>query len=137
MVTVHRSRGKDTPAMSYEVIDNPARLTDKDWHRVVAVFALGAAWQFKGWYWTTPTDIFTHGMPKWRLSVLALSVALVKGFFVQYEDEQTPDLIKQWSVKVIKVSHGSILFLSHSNAGEPEQASLGCNRIAHLLATAG
>src|SRR6185312_3642863 len=32
-----------------------------------------------------------------------LNPAPVKGFYLQYEDEQTPDLIKQWSVQVIKV----------------------------------
>lgn len=30
-VTVTRSAGKGLPGVPYEVIDNPARLTDKDW----------------------------------------------------------------------------------------------------------
>lgn len=32
----------------YRVIDNPAKLTPQDWNRVVAVFVMGPAWQFKG-----------------------------------------------------------------------------------------
>ena len=44
----------------YRVIDNPAKLTNADWDRVVAVFALGQAWQFKGWPWDgNPTVIFS------------------------------------------------------------------------------
>uniref|UniRef100_A0A182T8M0 Paf1 complex subunit Cdc73 N-terminal domain-containing protein n=1 Tax=Anopheles maculatus TaxID=74869 RepID=A0A182T8M0_9DIPT len=33
----------------YRVIDNPSKLTAHDWNRVVAVFVMGPAWQFKGW----------------------------------------------------------------------------------------
>ena len=44
----------------YRVIDNPAKLTNADWDRVVAVFVMGQAWQFKGWPWEgNPTVIFS------------------------------------------------------------------------------
>ena len=44
----------------YRVIDNPGKLTNADWDRVVAVFVLGQAWQFKGWPWDgNPTVIFS------------------------------------------------------------------------------
>ena len=44
----------------YRVIDNPAKLTNADWERVVAVFVMGQAWQFKGWPWDgNPTQIFS------------------------------------------------------------------------------
>ena len=44
----------------YRVIDNPAKLTNADWDRVVAVFVMGQAWQFKGWPWDgNPTVIFS------------------------------------------------------------------------------
>ncbi|KAH8340037.1 hypothetical protein KR067_006781 [Drosophila pandora] len=33
----------------YRVIDNVSRLTNEEWERVAAVFALGPHWQFKGW----------------------------------------------------------------------------------------
>lgn len=44
----------------YRVIDNPQKLTNADWDRVVAVFVMGPAWQFKGWPWDgNPVDIFS------------------------------------------------------------------------------
>ncbi|KAH8319909.1 hypothetical protein KR074_009151 [Drosophila pseudoananassae] len=33
----------------YRVIDKVSRLTNEEWERVAAVFALGPRWQFKGW----------------------------------------------------------------------------------------
>lgn len=43
----------------YRVIDNPQKLTAQDWQRVVAVFVMGPAWQFKGWPWDgNPVEIF-------------------------------------------------------------------------------
>ncbi|KAH8275411.1 hypothetical protein KR026_006745 [Drosophila bipectinata] len=33
----------------YRVIDKVSRLTNEEWERVTAVFALGPTWQFKGW----------------------------------------------------------------------------------------
>lgn len=50
----------------YRVIDNPQKLTDADWERVVAVFIMGPAWQFKGWpYEGDPVQIFSKS--EWRL----------------------------------------------------------------------
>lgn len=44
----------------YRVIDNPQKLTNADWDRVVAVFVMGPAWQFKGWPWDgNPVEIFS------------------------------------------------------------------------------
>lgn len=46
----------------YRVIDNPAKLTAQDWNRVVGVFVMGPAWQFKGWPWDgNPVEIFSKG----------------------------------------------------------------------------
>ena len=51
----------------YRVIDNPAKLTNADWDRVVAVFVMGQAWQFKGWPWDgNPTQIFSKGKSKYQ-----------------------------------------------------------------------
>ena len=45
----------------YRIIDNPAKLTPQDWNRVVAVFVMGPAWQFKGWPWDgNPVEIFSQ-----------------------------------------------------------------------------
>ncbi len=54
-------------------------------HRVVAVFTSGQAWQFKGWKYTNPTDLFANA----------------RGFYVKYDDEKVPDSVKSWDVKVI------------------------------------
>jgi hypothetical protein len=46
----------------YRIIDNPQKLSPADWDRVVAVFVMGPAWQFKGWPWDgNPTEIFARG----------------------------------------------------------------------------
>lgn len=73
----------------YQVITDAsiAKLQPHDWNRIIAVFATGASWQFKNWEWKTPVEIFSK----------------VKGYFVQYEDEKTPDSIAQWDIKVLTV----------------------------------
>jgi len=46
----------------YRVIDTPQKLAPADWDRVVAVFVMGPAWQFKGWPWDgNPVEIFVRG----------------------------------------------------------------------------
>jgi parafibromin len=54
-------RRKDgNTSVPYRVIDQPSKLSDADWNRVVAVFVLGPAWQFKGWPWDgNPVEIFS------------------------------------------------------------------------------
>lgn len=45
----------------YRVTDNPSKLSYADWDRVVAVFAMGPAWQFKGWpNEGNPVEIFNR-----------------------------------------------------------------------------
>lgn len=47
----------------YRVTDNPSKLSYADWDRVVAVFAMGPAWQFKGWpNEGNPVEIFNRSM---------------------------------------------------------------------------
>jgi len=45
----------------YQIVDNPARLSLEEWGRVAAVFVHGPAWQFKGWKWENPVDLFQKG----------------------------------------------------------------------------
>ena len=53
-------RQKGGVSVPYRVIDNPQKLSDVDWERVVAVFVMGPAWQFKGWPWGgNPVEIFS------------------------------------------------------------------------------
>lgn len=54
--------------MPYRIIDNPNKLSAQDWNRVVGVFVMGPAWQFKGWPWDgNPTEIFAKS--KFSLSL--------------------------------------------------------------------
>lgn len=54
-------RKEGNVTVPYRVIDNPSKLTPQEWNRVVAVFVMGPAWQFKGWPWTgNPVEIFAQ-----------------------------------------------------------------------------
>jgi len=72
----------------FHVIDCTTKLTPHDWGRVVAVFVLGQAWQFKDWYWPAIVEIFVN----------------VKGFYLKYDDAVIPADVKSWSVKTLSVS---------------------------------
>ena len=53
-------RPKSGGSVPYRIIDNPQKLNLDDWERVVAVFVMGPAWQFKGWPWDgNPVEIFS------------------------------------------------------------------------------
>ena len=59
-VLIQRKKADNTIAM-YRIIDNPLKLQDQDWARVVAVFVQGPLWQFKGWPWQgNPVEIFSR-----------------------------------------------------------------------------
>ncbi len=46
--------------MVYHVIDSVDRMKPTDWDRVVAIFVTGQKWQFRGWRWEEPVDIFSR-----------------------------------------------------------------------------
>jgi parafibromin len=71
----------------YRVIDDPTKLLDAEWDLVVAVFATGQAWQFKGWKYSTPVTLFQH--------VLGVHVCI---------DSAAVDVnVQSWNCKVLKV----------------------------------
>ena len=73
----------------YEIIDSPLRLSSSDWERVVAVFAMGKDWQFKGWKWPTAVEVFSNSL----------------GVYLQYNDVLAPpDAIQKWNVTVLDLS---------------------------------
>jgi hypothetical protein len=55
-----------TSLPKFLVLDTVDTLKDRDWDRVVAVFATGQDWQFKGWKWERPVDIFSNGIDHLR-----------------------------------------------------------------------
>ncbi|KAL0275871.1 UNVERIFIED_CONTAM: hypothetical protein PYX00_003597 [Menopon gallinae] len=73
----------------YRVIDNPQKLTNADWDRVVAVFVMGPAWQFKGWPWDgNPVEIF----------------AKICAFHLKYDEMKLDANVGKWAVNVIELS---------------------------------
>uniref|UniRef100_A0A914Y723 Parafibromin n=2 Tax=Panagrolaimus superbus TaxID=310955 RepID=A0A914Y723_9BILA len=85
---IHR-RKENGHTVPYRIVDNPSRLNDEEWDRVVAVFVQGPAWQFKGWHWGgNPTTIFSH----------------VCGFHLKFEDAKTDANVAKWAVDVLSLS---------------------------------
>ena len=75
--------------ITYDVIDNPTtRLKKEEWSRVVAVIAQGASWQFKGWQYSDPVDLFSRAF----------------GFYIGLDGATVPGELRNWNVKLGKVS---------------------------------
>ncbi|KAI3422279.1 hypothetical protein GPALN_012805 [Globodera pallida] len=80
---------KNGATVPYRVVDNPTRLKDDEWERVVAVFVQGPAWQFKNWKWNgNPVEIFAN----------------IAAFHLQFDELPTDPNVKKWSVQVLKLS---------------------------------
>ncbi|KAK9881909.1 hypothetical protein WA026_018103 [Henosepilachna vigintioctopunctata] len=81
-------RRKNEQTVPYRVVDNPAKLRPIDWERVVAVFVMGPAWQFKGYPWENPVEIF----------------AKVAAFHLKYDEMKLDSNVAKWAVTVIELS---------------------------------
>lgn len=82
--------GKVIEYMDFKVVDNPAKvLKDEEWENIVAVFATGQTWQFKGWKkgYDTPVDLFSR----------------VLGIHLVLEGAPVDANIETWNCKVLKV----------------------------------
>jgi len=64
-----------------------------DWARLVAVFTTGQLWQFKGYKWSQPAELFSKAM----------------GVYVGWTGDQVPDAVKGWgrAVKAVGVEKWS------------------------------
>lgn len=82
----HTKSGKK---LLLRVLDTGTKLTDREWARVVAVFVQGQDWQFKGWKWPTPVELFHN----------------VVGFHFMLDDREVDPKILSWNCKVLKVFH--------------------------------
>ena len=87
-ILIHRTLREGGPNVCFQVIDNAATLRSGDWKKVVCVFASGQQWQFKGWEWEAPVDLFAN----------------VLGLFLTFDDEKIPESVRGWDVKVISVN---------------------------------
>ena len=75
--------------VTYDIIDNPAtRLKKDEWNRVVAVICQGASWQFRGWRYSEPVDLFSRTF----------------GFYVGMEGANIPKELQGWNVKTGKIA---------------------------------
>jgi len=84
------SRLDKTKNVEYHIIEDStlSKLEDKDWDRVVCVFATGANWQFKDFKrWHTPAEIFEN----------------VCGFHLFYDREELNPNIASWKVHTLKI----------------------------------
>eukprot|EP01084_Bolivina_argentea_P274370 467645_1 len=72
----------------FAVVDNPRRLTDDEWNRVVCVVVQGAAWQFKEFKWKQPVNLFQH----------------VLGIHLKYDDVELEPRVAGWNVQVVQIS---------------------------------
>ena len=52
----------------FEIIDNVRNMRSSDWNRLVVAVVSGAAWQFKGFKWKFPVDVFNRGL--WCMDTL-------------------------------------------------------------------
>lgn len=87
---------KSGKTVRFVILDSPAKLRDNDWQRVAAVFAQGQAWQFKGWKWPNPVDLFNN----------------VFGAHVTMDDRELDATIVSWSCKVFKVRDFTLAIFS-------------------------
>lgn len=80
--------GAGTPQVEYEIIDTTRKFSRRDWDRVVAVVPSGQSWQFKGWAWSDPVELFNK----------------VFGYYVGMEGTPIPAELQGWKVKVGNVN---------------------------------
>ena len=85
-------RREDGRTQQFKVVDNVNKLVKQDWDRVVAVFAQGQQWQFKGWPFgntnpPNPVDIFNK----------------VKGFHLKIAGKPMDPNVAKWSVSIIEL----------------------------------
>ncbi|KAI9732588.1 MAG: accessory factor associated with RNA polymerase II [Cirrosporium novae-zelandiae] len=67
--------------------DDPLLFKPDYWSRVVAVFTTGQTWQFRGYKWSNPSELFNHA----------------KGIYVGWGDEDIPQSVKGWGRGVLSV----------------------------------
>jgi parafibromin len=78
---------------------------------VVAVIASGQAWQFKGWKWKFPVEVFKKGTFKpvylppvvVHLTLTDCRSVIACGFHVYTQGSILSEEIKQWDVKILMI----------------------------------
>lgn len=86
METVNRSNSTFS-SLHYKIIDDPTKLLNEEWDRVVAAFVTGQQWQFRGWKYSNPVDLFQH----------------VLGAHLMFDDRAPDATVQSWNCKILKV----------------------------------
>ncbi|KAJ8607679.1 hypothetical protein MRB53_040142 [Persea americana] len=66
------------------IVDSPDQFKPEYWSRVVAVFTTGQTWQFRGYKWRDPRELFAH----------------VQGIYIGEKGLPTPNEVKGWGGSV-------------------------------------
>lgn len=85
-LVIRDKNNNDLPEL-YRLVDEPVKLEKDDWNRVVGIFVVGRAWQFKNWPYNLD-QLFT----KFPL------------FYIKYAREPVDLIIKSWPVNIIEIS---------------------------------
>ncbi|CAO3619525.1 unnamed protein product [Mucor fragilis] len=86
-VTVERKK-PNGQVVPYHIVDSVSQFKQTDWDRVCCVFVAGQLWQFKGWKWEKPVELFSN----------------VKGFYPKWNSDQINAPASEWAVTEINVS---------------------------------
>ncbi|KAI9469049.1 MAG: RNA pol II accessory factor, Cdc73 family-domain-containing protein [Benjaminiella poitrasii] len=85
-VTVERTKANGQ-VVPYHIVDSVASFKQNDWDRVCCVFVAGQLWQFKGWKWEKPIDLFSH----------------VKGFYPKWNSDKVNAPASEWAVAELNI----------------------------------
>ncbi|KAI8093823.1 RNA pol II accessory factor, Cdc73 family-domain-containing protein [Halteromyces radiatus] len=85
-VTVERKRANGQSVV-YHVVDSVSHFKQSDWDRVCCVLASGQQWQFKGWKWEKPLEVFSN----------------VKGFYPKWTSDKVTGTAADWAVQHLNI----------------------------------
>lgn len=100
-ISMMRTAGRKAPGIKYHITDKEPQ-KEEDWNRVVAVFCLGKAWQFRRFPFAGAES-----------GDLVDTFQKVFGVYVHYGDEPVDPQVKKWNVKLLKIGR-------HNRDGDPE-----------------
>jgi len=92
---------------TFEVMDSIVKLPQKDWHRIVAVFVSGMAWQFEGpeWQRMLKPERRPNDNDKPCTNNIPNLFKKIKGFYLQSEDAVLPTAVANWNVDVLTINY--------------------------------
>lgn len=85
-VEIQRRNQNSKKPWKFLVYDSIDKFQSQDWDNIAAVFTSGMEWQFNGFKYM-PAELFSR----------------TKGYHIKYLDEETPQNIKNWNVKVLNI----------------------------------